>query len=317
MTIHIASRAALVAALLACAPAQALIFRAYLASDGNDANPCTLPAPCRLLPAALNAVASGGEIWMLDSANYNTGTVTIGKSVSIEAVPGALGSIVMNGAHAVQVSAAGLVVSLRNVSIVPVVGVPGFGYGVSMTGNSDLILDRVLIANFPDDAVRVSSGRLKVIDSVVRDSLNGWAFNIQSEGQAAISGTRMLNNGDGGVLAYGTGSSKTVVVTVSDCVISNRGFGHGATASTTAQGAVARLSLQRVRIDGMTIGARAETDGPDTGTAVTSVSGSMIVNNAYAFTQSQAGSTLYSMLDNHVIGNTNASTGTVTPLAAQ
>ena len=58
-------------ALLATAtfPAHAQIFRAYLTLDGNDANPCRLQLPCRLFPAALTAVQSGGEIWMLDSAN--------------------------------------------------------------------------------------------------------------------------------------------------------------------------------------------------------------------------------------------------------
>lgn len=40
------------AALLLSVSANAQLFRAYLASDGNDANACTLPAPCRLLPAA-------------------------------------------------------------------------------------------------------------------------------------------------------------------------------------------------------------------------------------------------------------------------
>ena len=92
---------ALSTTLFLSATAQAQLFRAYLASVGNDANPCTLAAPCRLLPAALTAVASGGEIWMLDSANYNSGTVTIGKSASILAVPGAVGSIVaLNGGPA-------------------------------------------------------------------------------------------------------------------------------------------------------------------------------------------------------------------------
>ena len=33
--------------------AQAQLFRSYLSSTGNDANPCTVQAPCRLLPAAL------------------------------------------------------------------------------------------------------------------------------------------------------------------------------------------------------------------------------------------------------------------------
>jgi hypothetical protein len=94
------ARIALAGLLLAAGTSHAQLFRAYLASDGNDANPCTLPQPCRLLPAALTAVASGGEIWMLDSANYNSAMVNIGKSVSILAVPGAVGSLVaLSGAR--------------------------------------------------------------------------------------------------------------------------------------------------------------------------------------------------------------------------
>lgn len=53
---------AALAFVLAVPAANAQLFRAYLAVEGSDANPCTLPAPCHLLPAALNAVASGGEI---------------------------------------------------------------------------------------------------------------------------------------------------------------------------------------------------------------------------------------------------------------
>src|SRR6187402_2750686 len=118
MTAIQALRVALACLLLAAGAAHAQIFRAYLASDGSDANPCTLAQPCRLLPAALTAVAGGGEIWMLDSANYNTGTVTIGKSVSILAVPGVVGSIVaLNGGAAISITAAGLKIALRNVAI--------------------------------------------------------------------------------------------------------------------------------------------------------------------------------------------------------
>src|SRR5258706_4304709 len=79
--------------------ASAGLFRTYLSVNGSDANACTLPSPCRLLPAALAAVNDGGEIWMLDSANFNTTTVSITKSVTILAVPGALGGVVANGAE--------------------------------------------------------------------------------------------------------------------------------------------------------------------------------------------------------------------------
>ena len=105
------------AAVLFCATAQAQLFRTYLASDGNDANPCTVQAPCRLLPAALAAVKDGGEVWMLDSANYNTGPVNINKSVSILAIPGAVGSVVGSGGDAIVIDTAGVKVSLRNLRI--------------------------------------------------------------------------------------------------------------------------------------------------------------------------------------------------------
>jgi len=79
---------ALLAALGISATAHAQSFRAYLSVSGSDGNPCTVAAPCRLLPAALNAIAAGGEVWMLDSANYNSGTVAITKSATILAIPG-------------------------------------------------------------------------------------------------------------------------------------------------------------------------------------------------------------------------------------
>ncbi|MBZ0251207.1 MAG: hypothetical protein K8F93_16245 [Burkholderiales bacterium] len=44
---------ALAAAPSFCMTAQAQLFRACLAIDGNDANPRTKPSPCHLLPAAL------------------------------------------------------------------------------------------------------------------------------------------------------------------------------------------------------------------------------------------------------------------------
>src|SRR3954471_13758221 len=98
MKSHRALSALAVASLLLLPSfAHALLFRAYLSVTGSDGNPCTVAAPCRLLPAALNAVANDGEIWILDSANFNTTTVNVTKSVSILAVPGAVGSIVATG----------------------------------------------------------------------------------------------------------------------------------------------------------------------------------------------------------------------------
>lgn len=94
------------------------LFRAYLSSTGSDANACTVAAPCRLLPAALTAVANGGEIWILNSANYNTAPVAITKSVSILAIPGVVGSLIATGASsALDIDTPGVRVALRNLVI--------------------------------------------------------------------------------------------------------------------------------------------------------------------------------------------------------
>src|SRR3954471_8318293 len=105
---------------------QAQLFRAYLSIKGLDTNPCTLQAPCRLLPAALSAVASGGEIWMLDSANFNTATGSVAKSVSIQAVPGQVASLVAQGSTAaMNISGSGIKVGLRNLVFVSNATSPG------------------------------------------------------------------------------------------------------------------------------------------------------------------------------------------------
>jgi hypothetical protein len=129
--------------------ANAGLFRAYLSADGNDANPCTVAQPCRLLPAALTAINDGGEIWIMDSANYNTGPVTIDKSATILAIPGAVGSVVSTGGgDAIIVNAsASAKVRLRNLVIVP------FGNprsGISFVGGAYLAVDHCTITGALD-----------------------------------------------------------------------------------------------------------------------------------------------------------------------
>jgi len=173
---------ALIATLLLSATAQAQLFRAYLAPDGSDANPCTLQQPCRLLPAALAAVASGGEIWMLDSANYNSGAVHITKSVTILAVPGALGSVVATGGNAIIINTVGVKVALRNLVIVPLPGGSGTN-GIFMQSGTSLTVENCLIANLPGIGIYVgTTASLRVTDSTIRD--NG------EQGLALLNGTR-------------------------------------------------------------------------------------------------------------------------------
>ncbi len=305
-------RSAFAVMLFLSATAHAQLFRAYISSVGNDANACTLPAPCRLLPAALNAVASGGEIWMLDSANYNTATVIIGKSVSILAVPGAVGSVLAIGGPAVDIAASGLTISLRNLVIVPLTG-GGGTYGVNMTGTSTLTIENSLIANLPYSGVYATgTGKVEIANTIIRNN-GGYAVYLQNGASADISGTKMLNNGNGGVLAY-SNTATTATATVSDSVIS--GGSIGVAAYPNSAGGVARVFVTRCTIQNTSYALDSETVG-GVGSALVAVSSSMITNNTYAWNQFGAGSVLRTLGNNHIADNTTNSLGVLTPTALQ
>jgi len=299
---------ALAATLLLSATAQAQLFRAYLASDGNDANACTLAAPCRLLPAALTAVASGGEIWMLDSANYNSATVTIGKSVSILAVPGAVGSVVALGGPAISITAAGLTIALRNLVIVPLPA-SGATFGVYMTGASALTIEGSLIANLPSDGVRAAgTGKVEIANTIIRNNA-GYAVWLQNGASADISGTKLLNN-DNGVVTF-SNTATTTTATVSDTIIS--GGGTGIYLLTANADGVTRFFVTRCTIQNTNIALDSQTTGA--GTALLAVSNSMITNNNFAWSQSGTGSVIRTLGNNHLTDNTtNFGSLTLSPL---
>ena len=201
-----------------------LVFRAYLSSTGNDANPCTLPAPCRLLPAALAAVQNGGEIWMMDSANFNTGPVNITKGVKIFAIPGALGSVVGNGGDALIINTAGDV-TLRNLQIL---NFSGGVNGVTIQNAGAVHIEKTSIDGFNTDAsscIRfavTTPVRLYVDDSFLRHCRNGIyaTGTVVSGDQALISldNTR-IERGFGPTVAYGIWMQGCVAMSMRNSVV--------------------------------------------------------------------------------------------------
>ncbi len=263
----------LLASMLLAAPAQALLFRAYLAPTGNDADPCTLQQPCRLLPAALAAVADGGEIWMLDSANYNTAQVGITKSVTILAVPGALGSVVATGGNAIDIATAGVEVVLRNLVIVPLPSGGGVN-GVNMTAGAMLTIEKCLIANMPQAGVRVSTGAIvRIADSTLRD--NGVSgIHLQDNARATITRSTVSGNGVYGVLANGTAAGTLTTADIARSTLD--GNSNGAYAWSQHATGVVRVSVRDSRAVRNGLGLGAESDA---GGAVTLSASSNIVSN--------------------------------------
>ena len=299
-------RSALVslAVALLSTTAQAQLFRAYLASDGNDANPCTVQAPCRLLPAALAAVKDGGEVWIMDSANFNTAPVVINKSVSILAIPGALGSIVGSGGDAILINTAGVKVSLRNLKILNFSG--GLN-GIYMTNGASLKVEGCEIAGFVGNyaGIRINTpAKVTIVDTIVQDNFIGILFDNGSSGDVAR--TTVVGNSYVGIWAWPTVDS-TVTVTVTDSVSSNNvaaGFVISGSATQIGKMTVSRSTAAHN-------GRGFEISGTNSQMVV---SASVASHNAIGFKHFSG--TFLSLGDNTVFDNTTADTqGTITVVA--
>lgn len=299
--------------ILATSGANAQLFRAYLSINGNDANACTLPAPCRLLPMALSAVAPNGDIWILDSSNYNGGTVTIDKSVTILAVPGAVGSVVSvgNGAAALSVATPGLTVLLRNLSIVALAGAPGTTTGLAVAANSKVILEESLVSGFSSNGLSVSSGSLMVSKSTLAN--NSVALFTSGDGDAMLSGSRILANVTGTFSNAGAGLNSTI--TIDDCVFSSNSTAVR-TFSTTG---TALIFLNRSLIEGSTSAALSAASITPSAIAQIVINGNSIQRNpgsGWSITTTSGGtSVIISAGGNNFLTN-GASTGAIQPASS-
>ena len=288
---------AFIVMLFLSATAHAQLFRAYLAPSGNDANPCTLPQPCRLLPAALTAVADGGEIWMLDSGNYNTGTVNITKSVTILAVPGALGSVVAAGGNAIDISMPGIKVALRNLVIVPLPGGGGL-YGIVLRAGAGLTVENCLIANLPGMGILVSGATsVRITDTTIRD--NGlYGVSLQNGARATITRSTISGNSSYGVFVNAYTPGTTTTADIADSTMD--GNLNGVFAWSTNSTALIKVSVHDSRVvRNANYGLYAQSSGA----AVTlSASNNIISNNAYGISPAGAGSKVWAS-GNTISGN--------------
>jgi hypothetical protein len=289
---------ALLALLVLGLPAHAQLFRAYLSLSGSDSNACTLQAPCRLLPAALAAVADGGEVWILDSANYNTGQVTIAKSVSIIAVPGQIASFVTTtGANALAIGTANVSVALRNL-VFTRLGATGLA-GVLMTDGSQLSVENCLFANLPGNGIQLdnTTARVSVTNSVFRNMPMGSGVRAHNGPNVDIANSRFINL-EIGAYAYTDAGSTTTILSITDS--SFAGNFSGVISETDVATATTLVALTRSTLQGNTTGL--QVDNPfNSGTATLTVANSTVTGILYqAFFQSGTGTTLRSLGNNYI-----------------
>jgi hypothetical protein len=104
LSFSLLATALMVACSLCAAPAYAQRGRVFVASYGNDANPCTFLSPCRNFQQAVNVVLPGGEVTAIDSAGF--GPIDINKAVTITSPDGIEAGIVPpTGGNAITIAA--------------------------------------------------------------------------------------------------------------------------------------------------------------------------------------------------------------------
>jgi hypothetical protein len=219
-------RLVLVAALaVVSTSAFATAQRTFVASTGNDANPCTLPLPCRQFAAAVAKTAVGGEVIVLDSAGY--GPVTITQSVSLIAPVGVYAGISVFTGDGVTINGPGIIVILRGLAI----NGQGGANGIVIAAANTVHVENCVIAHLAAMGISQSAGNLVLKDSIVRDNGNIGVF-VQDPAVATLDHVRLDNNNTGLAAEYGgqatmheslvTGSPNINVVVVGASHISGR-----------------------------------------------------------------------------------------------
>jgi hypothetical protein len=180
---------------------------------------------------------------MLDSANYNAASVSITKSVTILAVPGAVGSMVTISGDAIDASIAGTSVKLRNLLIVPFPGGAG-GVGIRVNGAAKLTVEDSVIAGHSSNGMVVfSETAVQITNCIFRDNgSNG--VELQGGATAEISNSKFIANAQAGVGVYGTTASLTTRAAISDSVLSANTV-HGLVVDAAFASSNARASITR------------------------------------------------------------------------
>ena len=317
-----AASAAALLAIVACAlPASAVAGqRSFVASTGNDANPCTLQLPCRGFNAAITATNPGGEVVILDTAGY--GPMTINKSIKIIGPSGVYGGIsVIGGIGPPPPPTTGILINAGDTDVITlrgldVSGVPGAAplpqYGIDIQNAGAVHIEKSSIGNFTQDTsscIHLDTARavqVFVVDSFLREcrtgvSINGSGPTNAERPSVEIDNTRIENALN--TVAAGTSGlvlTGNFAVTFRDGIIS--GAGDGIFASNSIATATARAYLIRSHIT-RAGNAAIEMTGGNSANLVVNISNSVLNLNGSALLHGHGGVRLTS---NVITNNTNS-----------
>jgi hypothetical protein len=299
---------------LASAPALARA-RVFVASYGNDANPCTFGSPCKTFQHAHDVVDAGGEVTAIDSAGF--GPINITKAVTITSPDGVEAGIVpVAGGDGIDINAgANDAVTLHGLTI----DGGGVGtYGIVFNSGKSLTIENCIARNLVDGLHFVSTATttqtLAVSNSYFNDnSQSGIFIATASSGAitAAIDRTGVNGNSNNGMLVFGAATvTGQPTVAVTDSVAANNVCGFCILSDSA--GPTSNLSLTRVLSEGNATGVKA--DGVH---GFIWLAQSTLTGNAQSFFVSGGGSRIFSYLDNYIAAANGPPFGSSSSVAKQ
>jgi len=150
--------AAALAGSLASAPAHARAG-VFVASYGNDANPCTFGSPCNTFQQAVNVVDAGGEVTAIDSAGF--GPISITKAVAITSPNGVAGIVPVSGGIGITINAGpNDAVHVQGLNIDG-----GGGTNIAFLSGNSLVIDNCVVRDFQSSGIGLAPTTSATIES--------------------------------------------------------------------------------------------------------------------------------------------------------
>ena len=303
------------ATVLACsfitAPAHARA-RVFVASYGNDANPCTFGSPCKTFQQAVNVVDPGGEVTAIDSAGF--GPINITQAVTITSPDGVEAGIVPNpGSPGISINTTGDVF-LRGLTIE---GNNSGTDGISLTGGgtgtvTTLGIVHCVLRHFTHDGIYLqptNTLHLSIIDTIASNNgLEGIDLSPSGNGtmHGVVDHSTASSNGGDGITVWGSNSTLRIPdylgIEIVNSVASTNGVNgvkvHSTAGTVATQVTVHDTSASLNGNDGFLI----EGGNVFEDVFLAHVVATLNVNHG------AEGSNLTSFGDNHISGNINGDT---------
>jgi hypothetical protein len=205
---------------LAAAPARAQNAQSYVSGHGSDVgNTCTLATPCRTFAAASAVTKAGGEITVLDPAEY--GTLTITQAINIVSYGVGAASVL------VPTGGTGIIINARPSDDVTLRGltIEGDGsFGIVFNTGRSLTIEDCVIRRMSQEGILFqpnATSDLRVSDTLVDGGLAG--IDVSPSGgsgdvSAVLNRVEVGHTGWAAIGGNSTSSTGTVTIAVLDSI---------------------------------------------------------------------------------------------------